>query len=100
MDIKDRVRFFQKARKMNNNQLSKAAGLNPSVLSSLFTRSQEPEISTLKSICKGLNVTMSEFFSEGEQFDLTPDQNDLLFLYNRLPEQAKTHLMEFLKALE
>lgn len=89
IDIKKRVRYYMDMRKMNNNQLAIAADLNPSVISSLFTRSSEPELTTLSSICAGLNITLSEFFAEGNQYELTEKQREILYLFGQLPEEKQ-----------
>ena len=98
IDIKKRVRHYMDLRKMNNNQLAQAADLNPSVISSMFTRSSEPEITTLASICKGLNITLSEFFAEGNEYDLTERQRELLYLFAQLPEEKQELGVTVLKA--
>lgn len=98
IDIKQRVRYYMDLRKMNNNQLAIAADLNPSVISSLFTRSSEPEITTLASICKGLNVTLSEFFAEGTQYALTQKQQEILYLFDQLSYEKQELGILVLKA--
>lgn len=98
IDIKKRVRYYMDLRKMNNNQLAIAADLNPSVISSLFTRSSEPEITTLLSICKGLDITLSEFFAEGNEFDLTEKQREILYLFEQLSDEKQELGISVLKA--
>ena len=98
IDIKKKVRYYMDMRKMNNNQLAKAADLNPSVICSLFTRSSEPEITTLSAICKGLNITLSEFFAEGNQFELTERQREILYLFEHLSEENQELSISVLKA--
>lgn len=98
IDIKKRVRYYMDMKKMNNNQLAIAADLNPSVISSLFTRSSEPELATLCSICKGLNITLSEFFAEGEQYELTEKQREILYLFEQLQEEKQELGISVLKA--
>ena len=85
-------------KKMNNNQLAKAANLNPSVISSLFTRSAEPELSTLSSICSGLDITLSQFFAEDNDYGLTDDQREFLYLYGQLPQEKRALASSVLKA--
>lgn len=89
IDVKKRVRYFMDMRKMNNNQLAISADLNPSVISSLFTRSSEPELTTLSSICSGLNITLSEFFAEGDRYELTEKQREILYLFEQLSEEKQ-----------
>ena len=98
IDIKKRVRYYMDLRKMNNNQLAQAADLNPSVISSLFTRSSEPEITTLVSICRGLNITLSEFFAEGNEFALTEKQREILYLFEHLSDEKQELGISVLKA--
>ncbi len=83
---------------LNNNQLAIESRLNPSVISSLFTRSSEPEITTLSSICTGLNITLSEFFAEGKEFDLTEEQREILYLFEHLTKEKQKLAISVLKA--
>lgn len=98
VDIKQRVRYYMDIKKMNNNQLAIAAELNPSVISSLFTRSGEPEITTLSSICNGLNITLSEFFAEDEEYELTEEQREILYLFEQLSKENQELAISVLKA--
>ena len=98
VDIKKRVRYYMDMKNMNNNQLAIAADLNPSVISSLFTRSSEPELATLISICFGLNITLSEFFAEGDQYELTEKQREILYLFGQLSEEKQELGISVLKA--
>ncbi len=98
IDIKQRVRYYMNIKKLNNNKLAKASDLNPSVISSLFTRSGEPEITTLYSICNGLNITLSEFFAEGGQCDLTAEQREVLYLFEQLTKENQELALSVMKA--
>ncbi len=100
MDIKKRVRYYMDLKKLNNNQLAIKSDLNPSVISSLFTRSSEPELTTLFSICKGLDITMSEFFAEDKMSELTKNQRDILFLFNQLTNEKQELAILVLKAFK
>jgi len=98
IDIKSRVKYFMDLKNLNNNQLAIKSELNPSVISSLFTRSSEPEITTLFSICKGLNITMSEFFADGNEYQLTERQKTFIYLFNQLSEYKQDLAISVMKA--
>lgn len=98
IDIKARVNFYKEIKNMNNNQLAKASGLNPSVISSLFTRASKPELCTLEAMCKGFEITLSEFFAVDGLHDLTENQTQVLDLYDRLPSEKKKLTIDVMKA--
>ena len=65
--IKNRILELCAAKNMTINKLATESGLSPSSLKSiLYGRSKNPGIVTLKIICDGLGITISEFFDTDE----------------------------------
>ena len=84
-------------------KLAKESNIAYSSLNNIFNRKTCPTIITLEKICKGFNMSLSEFFS----FDTNPlrdesltlEQQDLLNSYNELSSQDKMLLQAYLKGL-
>lgn len=44
-----------------------------STLQNIYKRNTVPTIDTLERICGAFGITLSQFFAEGEQIDLSPE---------------------------
>ena len=78
MSVKDAVvnRILQlcDARKIRPNELANLAGVTPSTVYSLLdSRRRDVSVITVKKLCDGLDITLEEFFSGKEFFDLEQD---------------------------
>lgn len=63
--IRQRIVNLCIERNISLNQLSKAAGISYSTLSSFLNgQSQDPQISTILHLCEGLNIQLYEFFQD------------------------------------
>lgn len=65
--IRNRILQLCNEHDMTINKLATSAGLPPSsVKNILYGKSQNPKILTIKMLCDGLGITLSEFFSTDE----------------------------------
>lgn len=103
MDVLKRITELRKDRNWSEYQLSKAADLPQSTISSWYSKEMQPSLSSLEKICAGFGITPSQFFSDGEgpvylskaqlafleEYDsLTPGQKETLHLIlNGMREQ-------------
>lgn len=74
MTVKDAVaqRFAQicRSREISLNELATRSGVTPSTVYSMMdVRRRELSITTIKKLCDGLDMTLSEFFST-KDFDM------------------------------
>lgn len=100
MEILDRIAQLRNKRGWSNYRLAKEAGISENSLNNLFRRNNLPTIPTLESICKGLGITLSQFFAEGgEPIELSESQREMLQTWNALNEEQKNTLLEFLKKI-
>lgn len=61
--IQFRIKELCSERNITINKLSMICGITQSTLNNIFTREEnKPTVSTIKKICDGLNITLSEFF--------------------------------------
>lgn len=61
--IQRRIRELCADRNITINKLSTICGITQSTLNNIFSRSNtKPTVSTIKKICDGLDMTLSEFF--------------------------------------
>lgn len=77
MNILGRLRQLLDERGWTEYRLSKNCGLSESTLANIFRRNTAPSITTLKAICNGFGITLSQFFTEGDMVELTPELKQL-----------------------
>lgn len=86
MDILERIDKLRIEKGWSLYKLAEESMLTQSTLSNMFIRKTLPSISTLMSICNGLNISMAEFFSEGDKSP-TAEENILLENYRKLSKK-------------
>lgn len=64
MDVVKRINELMAARELTDYQLAKFSGLSDSTISNMRRRNTVPSIPTLELICKGLNISLSQFFAD------------------------------------
>ncbi|MDI3547345.1 MAG: HTH-type transcriptional regulator, repressor for puuD [Halanaerobiales bacterium] len=95
MDIGERLKKLRNKRGFSQYQLSNRAGVSQSFLSSIEAGKKSPTVNTLEKICRGLGISLAEFFSDNS-YNLPAHLQKLLNEVRYLtPEQDKL-LTEFL----
>lgn len=77
MDILERLNKVLKEAGITRYRLSKKCDVPEETLTGIFNRGSIPTIVTLEAICKGLNITLSQFFAENDMIELTPELKEL-----------------------
>lgn len=102
-DVLNRIQQLLEFKHWTLYKLAKESNLAYSSLNNIFNRQTCPTVVTLEKICKGFNISLSEFFSFGtnplRDESLTFEQQDLLNSYNELSSQDKMLLQAYLKGL-
>ena len=81
-------------------RLARKAGLSDSTIINIFKRNTVPSIPTLEAICKAFNLTLSQFFAEGEMVEITPELHDIFQVWRFLTpaqKEALLHLMDTMR---
>lgn len=89
MDVHERLRGLLNDRGWSEYRLSRESGLSESTIANVFRRNAHPSIPTLEAICKGMGITMSQFFAENEMVELSPELKELFMgwaclVYNQI----------------
>ncbi|MBD5395891.1 MAG: helix-turn-helix transcriptional regulator [Lachnospiraceae bacterium] len=102
-NVLNRIRYFLEFKHWTIYKLAKESGLSYSSLNNIFNRNTCPSVITLEKICKGLNISLSEFFSYDENpliFDgLTDAEQELINSYRSLSAMDKKLLEAYLNGL-
>jgi transcriptional regulator with XRE-family HTH domain len=100
MDVLRRIRELQKMRGWSNYRLAKESGVSEGSLNNLFRLKNSPTIPTLEALCKGMNITLAQFFAEsGEAASLTPAQAEMLDGWNKLTKEQQRALLELIRTM-
>lgn len=93
MDTLGRLRKLLDERGWTEYRLARTSGLSDSTIKNIFKRNTQPTIDTLEAICRGLGITLSQFFADGDMVELTPDLKTLFDGWvNLTPEQKQAVL--------
>ena len=100
-DLNRRLCQLCRQNHLTTYQLAKQSGVSYSVLSSMFRRGTNPSFTTLCRLCYGMNISLSQFFSENDLAIIPLDDNakKLVNLYTRLSTSGKELLMAYLQGL-
>lgn len=98
--IIDRIEQLCEQKKMSRYRLAQKSGISQSSISTLLNRQSVPTIQTLEKICKGLDMTLAQFFSEDDELpNLTEDQKRLLTTWNAMNEQEKALVEAYMQGI-
>ena len=97
MNVQDRLNELLKKQGLSRYKLAKQSGVPEETLTNIFTRGSVPTIATLELICKGLNITISQFFSDNDMIELTPELKELFENWTKLSDEKKAVIMQLIK---
>lgn len=100
MNVPDRVKQLMDERGLTIYALAKASDLHWQTIKNLFTRTSNPSVATMTSICKGLGITMSQFFAEdGDSVVLTEKQTHILRRWESISEEDQKIISDMLDVM-
>ena len=99
MDVHARLRQLLKERGWTEYKLSKKCGLSESTLANIFRRNTTPSIATLEAICRGFGITLSQFFSDGDLVELTPELKEMFNQWVTLTAEEKEAVNKLIELL-
>ena len=95
-DILKEITRLRLSRNWSEYELAIRSNLSPSTW---YRKKQTPTIPSLEKICKGLGITLSQFFAEGEDtLSLTQEQREMLDSWSSLNEKQQEIFLALLKA--
>ena len=99
MDTQKRIRELMEERRWTDYRLAKEANLSHSTVTNMFNRNNAPTLPTLESVCSAFGITLAQFFDEGEEAQLTEDQQKLFSRWSTLTDRQKQILLELMDAI-
>ena len=80
-------------------RVAKEADIPWSTVRNMFKRNTEPSVQTLEAICKGMGITLPQFFDIEGNMGISPEQARLLQEWSRLREKVKKLISELIDSL-
>ena len=99
MDVKERLQKLMDERQWTIYKVAKEADIPWSTVRNMFKRNTEPSIGTLEAICKGMGMTLPQFFDLVNQMGLSDEQRQLINQWSKLDERKKRLVSELVVAL-
>jgi len=99
MDTPARIQQLLRERGWTAYRLSQRCGLAQSTIGGILRRNSVPSLGTLEAICGGFGITMSQFFSEGDMVQLTPDMKELIDCWVCLTPGQRSAAIQVFKAM-
>ena len=98
MDALSRLQQLMNQRGWTMYRLAKECGINEATIVNAFRRQTQPSLQTLEALCKGLNITLAQFFADGETIEITPEIQTVLELWFALSDDQKQATAAVMKA--
>lgn len=96
MDTQKRIRELMEERNWTNYRLAKEANLSHSTVTNMFNRNNAP---TLEAVYMTFGITLAQFFAEGEEVQLTEEQQKLFSKWSTLTDRQKQILLDLMDAI-
>lgn len=94
----EHIKELCEQRNISYYKLAQLSGIPLSSLSTMLNKQHIPSMRNLIKICNGLNITLAQFFSESGK-DLTPDQSEILSLWNLLDKESQISVRAYMYGL-
>ena len=99
-NILNTITALREARGWTEYQLAEMSGLPQSTISSWYRKQLIPTIPSLSKICTAFGITLSQLLAEnGETYDLSEAQQQLLSCWSRLSPEQQDALLAFLERI-
>ena len=99
MDVKERLQQLMDERGWTIYKVAKEASIPWSTVRNMFKRNTEPSIATLECICKGMGMTLPQFFDVDNKMGLSGEQRQLIQQWSKLNDHNKRLVSELVNAL-
>lgn len=99
MDVNERIRVLMNERGWTPYRLAKESGLSDGTVGNIFRRNTVPSMATLQAICRGLKISLAQFFAEEDIVEMTPELKELFDDWVNLTAEQKDAVRHMMKTL-
>ena len=97
VDVNERIRVLMNERGWTPYRLAKESGLSDATVGNIFRRNTVPSMATLEAICRGLKISLSQFFAEDDLLEATPELKELFDDWVNLTAEQKEAVRHMMK---
>ncbi|EEQ59212.1 DNA-binding helix-turn-helix protein [Clostridiales bacterium 1_7_47FAA] len=98
-NVLEKITQERLARGWSEYTLAKNSGIAQSTISTWYRKNLQPSVASIEKICKGLDITLAQFFSyENQDNTLTTSQQDILEIWKYLNDSQKSILIRMIRA--
>ena len=95
-----RIEELRAERKLSRTMLAEKCEIPYPTIRNAFGRDSMPDLYTIERLCKGLDITLADFFTSPAIFESeTKDQAELRRCWNIMTEEEKNLTMIFVKGI-
>lgn len=99
----ERIEYLCEKKHFTMYKLAKEAGMPYSSLNNIIHRRTCPTVGTLEKLCKGMNISLSDFFNFElyplKNDSLTPEEDELINKYRTLSQNKQMLLNAYIDGL-
>ena len=99
MDVKERLKQLMDERSWTIYKVAKEANIPWSTVRNMFKRDTEPSIATLECLCRGMGITLPQFFDTENTMGLSSEQAQMLQQWSKLQEKDRRLISELVDSL-
>lgn len=100
MKILEKIDKLRTQKNWTFYKLAEESDLPLSTITNMYVRKSLPSLPTLMAICKGLNITLSQFFADNEVDTQNEQERELLEIFRNLDINNKNIAINIIKLLE
>ncbi len=95
-----RINELCEKKKLSHYRLALKSGIAQSSVSSMLNGKSTPSVYSLEKLCKGLDMTLAQFFAGEDAYpDFTPMQEELFTTFNALSKRKKELVLAYVQGL-
>ena len=99
LDIHKRILELCKERKWTLYKLAREAGIPEATVYGWFNENHfTPSRSSIESICRAFEISLSAFYNDIDLDKLTPQQIELLTLFEKVPDAKKNVVLSIIRS--
>lgn len=97
----DQLKKIMEDRSLTRYKLGKITGITQASLSTIMSGKCAPSLSTIEKLCKGLGISVSDFFkmSDEKPYILSSEEREALQYWNELDKSQKKMAIAFAQGL-
>ena len=100
-NVLNKIQNEKQKRGWTEYTLAKNSELSQSTISSWYRKDLEPSLASLEKVCKGLGITLSQFFASDEYTrGLSQEQTELLNMWEKLSPEQRESLLSLLRSFQ